>query len=844
MATSGPDVFLSYSREDKATARLYDEALRHEGFNVWWDQALSTGAAYDSVTEKALEEARAVVVLWSRASVTSRWVRAEATTADRNGVLMPVMIGDCKRPVMFELTQAADLSHWRGDPKDPAWCAFVADLKRLTGSDAQPVATPGRGRAVRRGAYAVLAVVAAVGVLVAGYMIWQGNVRARKAREALPDIAALVEKGDYAAAFARAQQVRPYIPDDAMLGSLTPVFTAVYTIKSTPAAAEVSVRGYETDGDPWQKLGTTPLDKVQLPRRALRWRIEKPGFETVEIATSALPNAGTVGSSYVPGNGELDIPLSPVGEQPAGMVLVPGGPRPSSYQRLPAADVPPFYIDRYEVTNRAFKEFVDAGGYDRPTYWDGLDLRKDGRPVTFEAAKPLFVDSTGRPGPATWELGHYPAGQDNLPVTGVSWYEAAAYARFRGMSLPTAYHWAKAAFRNSEGSSSFATTLAPKSSNFGSAAPAPVGQYQGLGPYGTYDLFGNVREWLSNPSAAGGWVVGGSWQDPWYLYTSAAPVQRLERSPRNGFRLIRNIEEPVDGPALGAPVELMGYKLRDLSRIRPVSDEVYASFLRQFSYSPGLLQASSLETLETTDDWIKQKVTIDAGYNGERMDLVLFVPRQARPPFQAIVVFRGLDSFTEPGKVENAGPGTAAFPLDYVVKSGRVLVHPVFQGSFERFRTPLDLDDAVRMTRMVTEWRWDLGRAIDYLETRADVDAGRVGYLGQSLGGSSAAPLLALEKRLKVAVLFSGGLSRETAPIVDTMNHAPRIRIPVLMLSGRFDERLPLETSQVPLFRLLGTAPGDKRQVVFESGHASPPRAESLREVLGWYDRYLGPVAK
>ena len=118
-----PDIFLSYSRDDQPTARRFAEAFGREGFSVWWDQTLRSGEAYDKVTEKALEEARAVVVLWSVKSVDSRWVRAEATQADRNGTLVPVMIEPCKRPIMFELTHTAELSHWKGDPGDPAWKA-------------------------------------------------------------------------------------------------------------------------------------------------------------------------------------------------------------------------------------------------------------------------------------------------------------------------------------------------------------------------------------------------------------------------------------------------------------------------------------------------------------------------------------------------------------------------------------------------------------------------------------------------------------------------------------------------------------------------------------------------
>jgi TolB-like protein/Flp pilus assembly protein TadD len=125
------DIFLSYNREDQARAKVFAEAFEAQGFKVWWDVGLRTGEAYDQVTEKALRDAKAVVVLWSKRSVESRWVRAEATLADRNKTLVPCMIEPCERPIMFELTQTAELSHWTGEASDRAWLAFLSDVKRL-----------------------------------------------------------------------------------------------------------------------------------------------------------------------------------------------------------------------------------------------------------------------------------------------------------------------------------------------------------------------------------------------------------------------------------------------------------------------------------------------------------------------------------------------------------------------------------------------------------------------------------------------------------------------------------------------------------------------------------------
>ncbi len=92
-----PDVFLSYNREDQTDARRFAEALEADGLSVWWDTALRSGENYDEVTEQALRTAKAVVVLWSKRSVVSRWVRAEATLADRKKTLVPAMIELCER---------------------------------------------------------------------------------------------------------------------------------------------------------------------------------------------------------------------------------------------------------------------------------------------------------------------------------------------------------------------------------------------------------------------------------------------------------------------------------------------------------------------------------------------------------------------------------------------------------------------------------------------------------------------------------------------------------------------------------------------------------------------------
>ncbi len=132
------DVFLSYARPEKGTAQLFAAAFQASGLSVWWDNSLHSGETFDETIERALREAKAVVVLWSPASVASRWVRAEATLADRNRTLVPVMVAPCQRPLIFELTHTADLTRWGGDREDQAWQGLLADVHRLIAGQAAP----------------------------------------------------------------------------------------------------------------------------------------------------------------------------------------------------------------------------------------------------------------------------------------------------------------------------------------------------------------------------------------------------------------------------------------------------------------------------------------------------------------------------------------------------------------------------------------------------------------------------------------------------------------------------------------------------------------------------------
>src|SRR4029453_9382349 len=203
-------------------------------------------------------------------------------------------------------------------------------------------------------------------------------------------------------------------------------------------------------------------------------------------------------------------------QAPPGMVFVRGGPSADGPTRV---QLPDFWMDKYEVTNRDFKRFVDGGGYRESKYWkEALDVVDP------------FHDKTGPPGPATWERGRFPNGQADYPVSGVSWYEAAAYAEFAGKRLPTIFHWKQAT-----GNVLFGHVVAAMA-NFNGRSVEPVTQLKDLGTFGTYGLAGNVKEWIWNAADDRRYVVGGAWSDPAYMAMNREARLPSDRNVTNGFR--------------------------------------------------------------------------------------------------------------------------------------------------------------------------------------------------------------------------------------------------------------------------------------------------------------------
>jgi eukaryotic-like serine/threonine-protein kinase len=734
--------------------------------------------------------------------------------------------------------------------RQPDWqklpAATPPDLRRLVASclekdrDKRPtmeivrrMVSSVRSRARRRRYVAVAAAVIVVAGAAAGWF-WNRTAQTRWAREqAIPEVMRLAEHDAYPAAYALAERAARALPaGDPTLAELWPHISTSSSLLTDPPGASVFMKEYGADDSTWKLLGQSPLENVRLPMGVFEWRVEKAGFEPMRLAS---PNPSVL-LRNLPAYPSLTLELRKAGSVPAGMVPIPGGNYPvrlTGFNPRGLVGVETFFIDRNEVTNREFKAFIDRGGYEKPEYWVVPDGGTEA-PIA-DAIRNQFHDTSGKPGPSTWELGDYPRGRDEYPVAGVSWYEALAYCRANGKTLPTIFHWSRAAMSPGEHLAPLLPAVIPRS-NFASKGLVPVSSLGGVGPYGTFDMGGNVREWAWNKTGDNRWLLGGSWDQPTYMYTVSNNAPPGDRSPTNGFRcaLYRNDQVPQN---LSGPIELRVVNYRTAPA---VSDEVFQTFRQRFSYDRTPLNARTEATDAGDADWITEKVSLDTGYGGERIPVYLTIPKAGTPPFQIVVAFPGLGPFQNRGGVVPYGD------YDFIVKSHRALVQPVFKGSYERWDGFMGLvgEEYARTFReRVVQWYQDLGRTLDYLATRREFTVDRVAFTGLSFGASIPLPLLAVEPRVKAAVLLSAGFSElRLPPEADPINYVSRIKIPIVMVGGRYDYVLPLEIAQRPLFERFGTPPADKKHAVLEAGHTPLPRGAVVRETLEWLDRYLGPA--
>jgi len=616
------------------------------------------------------------------------------------------------------------------------------------------------------------------------------------------------------------------------------------SVATEPPGAKVFLRGFVEGPEPAklnpQFIGTTPLTDVEIARGEYILRVERDGHAPFEGSIYGFA-FGDVNSPVLSPPIRMQLLLPPLDKSPPNMSNVPGGNyRLVSWRRPSDALVTldGFFIDRFEVSNLDYKEFISSAGYLKREFWKHPFI-KSGTQISPDQAMREFVDRTRLPGPRGWSNQDYPAGKEKHPVTGISWYEAAAYCAFRGKSLPTVFQWEKAA-RNS--ATIFQGTTMPWGlsrvmayhANLSSTGTAPTGTLEfGMSPFGVYDMAGNVAEWFINETSEGYLTGGASWADPDYSFGTFGPFPAFFSSDRLGFRCV------VNPPGTASDQGAFRIQLEnEVPKYTPAPETQVKGWIEDYRYENAPLEALVIERIETSE-WTREKIEF-AGAR-ERALGYLYLPKHFSKPWSVVHVIPSGDVFggfrTVPESIEQQWVA--------LVRSGRAVFTVVLPGMRERETPPgsvLPSLDSVEYVELRKEQITDMRRGLDYLGTRADLSKDQIGLFYASAAGTPWV-LPAVDSRYRTVAAFGAGIRKvvtQMRPQINPINFVPHIKVPILFVHGRYDENTPVKNELEPLLALVRVR---KRVEFFEGGHR--PDQEFLLPLLNsWFDENLGPVRR
>ncbi len=614
----------------------------------------------------------------------------------------------------------------------------------------------------------------------------------------LPKISKALDDGDTYYVFENSIKLLKTYPENEILKSFLKKTSWTVNVESDLENTDVYVQ-FLRDSI-WLYKGKAPIDSISVPDL---WRGEN-SFR-IKLVNGNIEYVGEDNQSGL-------FQISLLEKLPENFVLKSAGK--NIFMFFPGVyfgdnnSWPAFGVSKYEVSNSEFKKFVDEGGYENKDYWD-FPIKIDGENYTYKNTIKSFTDKFGRFGPGNWRYGQYPKGEDNFPVTNISWFEARAFAKYKGLKLPNVFQWLHSA--SLSGFNGFIPEL--KSSNYNSNKLNEVNysNEKKLLP----NIAGNVREWVNNPNGDKYGILGGAYMDNSYTFNSFYSLSPFDRSDGNWFRLVKQFSEDISQDTLK-----INFVKRNFDLEEDVSDEVFEYYKSQFDYKPFPLEVNLEKIDHEKDGYFLEKFEMQAPYKSdEKLSGYIAYSKKFKGNLKPIIhfpnagaIFSNNDSWFINSSIDEH---------KHLLDEGYSLIMPVYYSTRSREHKirswwPNESDEYKETIIKIGK---DYRRVIDYIESREDFDFSKLSYTGYSWGSVSSNYLLAIDDRVKSATIFVGGLMlQRSKKEIEPHIYLRRVKIPILHIVGTLDGIFEYEDSFIPWNKLIGTPEKDKKIIVVEGG--------------------------
>jgi len=585
--------------------------------------------------------------------------------------------------------------------------------------------------------------------------------------EKIPELISLFDNGNINEVFLKTKSLLIDYPDNEIIKNYYEKSKKSFSLKTDYDDIEVSIK-YGGDSI-YNYLGKTPLDSFSAPNS---WNTHILKFKYNDSTYTESYNWLKKHNYFFPSK-SIKVPKNHeffLGTNISLMWFL--GVEFKDTQLLP------FSISKNEVSNSEYQQFISDGGYDNPKYWD-FPFQIGDKIYDFNSTIKQFTDRYGKSGPSNWSYGKYPSGLGNHPVTGISWFEARAFANYSNMSLPNVYQWLYAS-----GVSSFVVnTDVVNNSNFNSTQTRETsnadGSFNELN-----NIAGNVKEWGSNPNGLNNEkfsLLGGSYLEYSYTFNNYYSISPLDRSIGNGMRLAKTLSNKLSDLDDKVVPEFK----RDVTKIMDVSDEVFDVYKSQFEYEDIPLNSNTTNLENFVDGYNAQKFEMKTTYESEeKLFGYIVYSNKIKDKYDPIIVYPSAGSIVSDN--DSWMPKNLLNEFKYLIDEGYAIVHPIYHNTYSRNKTynTFTPDESESYKKTIIKIGQDYKRSLDYIESRTDFNFNNLSYYGYSWGSTTSNYLLAIDNRIKSAFICAGGLMmQKSKKEIEAHYYVRRIKTPVFHIS-------------------------------------------------------------